>query len=242
MQYKADFYAEYGNFMRERYLDFGFTSGTVQEVDFLEQLLQLPTGAPILDVGCGVGRHSLELARRGYLPFGIDISSGFIEVAQQIAHVENLKAQFQVADARNLALVDEFEVAICLCEGAFGLAGNEEDHRRILAGIYRALKPGGRFVLNALNALNIARNVTPQSVFDAYTATEMHKETITSPQGESKEVEMYTTAFTYRELKLLLEEAGFIVEAGYGCHAGKFEARPLTVNDYEIMMVAHRNS
>src|SRR5690348_13390407 len=101
MQYKADFYTEYGNFMRERYLDFGFTSGTVQEVDFLEQLLQLPTGAPILDVGCGVGRHSLELARRGYLPFGIDISSGFIEVAQQIAQVENLKAQFQVADARN---------------------------------------------------------------------------------------------------------------------------------------------
>src|SRR5207244_109871 len=112
MQYPGDFYAPIGDFLREQYLKYGFTKGTVGEVDFIIDLLNLPTGARILDVGCGTGRHSLELARRGYRPFGVDISSGFIEVARERATAEGLDAEFLLADARQLTLPQEFDAAI----------------------------------------------------------------------------------------------------------------------------------
>jgi 2-polyprenyl-3-methyl-5-hydroxy-6-metoxy-1,4-benzoquinol methylase len=66
-------------------LNYGFTRGTKQEVDFLIDLMELPRQSQILDIGCGVGRHSLELARRGYRPLGIDISEEFIRYATKIA-------------------------------------------------------------------------------------------------------------------------------------------------------------
>lgn len=240
MQYKGDYYAEVGNFLKDKYFDFDFTKGTVSEVDFLVEELKLPKGAYILDIGCGPGRHSLELARRGYQTLGVDISAGFVEVANRQAGQEGLKAEFRVADARQLELAEQFDAAICLCEGAFGLAGDEVGHRQVLAGLIRALKPGARFILSAIYALNVARNAKDFDSFDPYTATFMHKETITSPGGEQREVELYTTAFTYRELKFLFEEAGFGVEAGYGCIAGRFEKKPLTLDDFEIMIVARK--
>ncbi|HEX2916347.1 MAG TPA: class I SAM-dependent methyltransferase [Chloroflexia bacterium] len=240
MPYSGTFYEPIGDFLGEKYLDFNFTHGTQHEVDFLLELLQLPKGSTILDIGSGPGRHSLELARRGYRTFGIDISSAFIEIARAQAQAENLPARFQITDARQLAFKHEFEAAICLCEGAFGLAGDENGHRQILAGIYQALKPGALFVLTALNAFYTARYLTSQSKFDPYTSTEEQQQVFTNPQGESREVTIYTTSFTFRELKFLLEEAGFKVEAGYGCIAGSFSRKPLTIEDFEVMMVSRR--
>lgn len=240
MKYQGTFYASIGNFLGESYLNFDFTKGTLDEVNFLVDMLNLPVGAAILDVGCGPGRHSLELARRGYRPTGVDISSAFIEIAAREAEKEGLPAQFRLGDARFLEFDREFDAAICLCEGAFGLAGDETGHRQVLQGVYRALKPGGRFVLTALNALFVARNLTGESIFDPYTSTEEQHSIFTNAQGESQEVTIYTTSFTYRELKFLLEETGLEVEAGYGCIAGGFGRKPLTVQDYEIMMLCKR--
>lgn len=241
MNYDGGYYADIGDFLRERYLDWGFTKGTLQEVDFLVDLLRLPPGARILDVGCGPGRHSLELARRGYRPLGVDISPGFIEVARQRAAAANLPAEFQVADARQLQLPAEFDAAICLCEGAFGLAGDEAGHRAVLDGVRRALRPGAPFVLTVIHALHLARQIDPQQGnFDAYTTTVRDEETITSPAGEQRQVAIYTTAFTHRELKLLLGEAGLPLEAAWGCVAGRFARKPLGIDDVEIMALARR--
>ncbi len=132
MQYDGGYYAAVGDFLREAYLEYGFTRGTIQEVDFLVSALGLAPGAPILDIGCGPGRHSLELARRGLQITGIDISPGFVEVARKQALAEGLTAEFRVADARRLDFSVEFAGAICLCEGAFGLAGDEAAHRQVL--------------------------------------------------------------------------------------------------------------
>jgi cyclopropane fatty-acyl-phospholipid synthase-like methyltransferase len=238
MQYPGDFYAPIGDFLREQYLNYGFTKGTVSEVDFILNLLNLPKGARILDVGCGTGRHSLELARRGYHSFGVDISSGFIEVARERATEEGLNAKFLLADARQLTLPPEFDAAICLCEGAFGLVGSDDGHRQVLAGVHRALKPDAPFVLTAIHALAQARRVREGDIYDPYTCIYVSHETLSNAQGTTREVDLYTTAFTYRELKWLLEEAGFQVEAGFGCTAGRFQRVPLGIDDMEIMMVS----
>lgn len=238
--YDGAYYAEIGDFLGERYLDYGFTKGTVQEVDFLVELLALPEGARILDVGCGPGRHSLELARRGFRTLGVDISRAFFEIASRRAAEEGLPAEFVAADARAMTFAGEFDAAICLCEGAFGLAGNEDGHRQVLSGIHRALRPAAPFVLTALNALAAARAVEEAGAFDPYTCTAVTREQVEGAAGERREVEYFTTAFTYRELTWLLADAAFTVEAGYGCTAGQFARRPLDVDDIEIMMVARR--
>ncbi|WMT41681.1 methyltransferase domain-containing protein [Paenibacillus sp. D2_2] len=236
-KYSGNFYEEIGDFLGESYLNYGFTKGTLQEVDFLIEHMELRTGDSILDIGCGPGRHSLELARRGIIPTGIDITSSFIELAQKRAAEENLNATFMVADARHVPLSQQFDSAICLCEGAFGLAGDDEGHRQILREIHRLLRPQALFTLTAINVLNVAR--TNESI-DAYTSTSSTKETITNSKGDTKEVDIYTTAFTFRELKLLLEGSGFEVLDGYGCIAGNFSTKRLSVNDIEIMITARR--
>ena len=239
LQYDGALYAEVGDFIRENYLEYVFTKGTLQEVDFLVETLNLPQGARILDVGCGAGRHSLELARRGFATVGVDISAGLVEVAKKGARAESLNATFFVKDARGLEFDGDFDAAICLCEGAFGLAGDEQGHRDILNGVQRALKPGGTFILTAINALSGIRNATTE-LFDPYTLTATFEETLSSPAGHTKTVTLYTTAFTYRELKWLLQDAGFDVNASYGCVAGKFERKALTLEDIEIMMIAKK--
>lgn len=159
MEYDGTFYAPIGNFMAEAYDDFGFTHKTQHQVDFLADALTLQPDARILDVGCGTGRHSLELARRGYRTMGVDISEGMVNVGRRQAAEEDLPAEFHMADARDLRFEHEFDAAICLCEGAFGLAGNEEGHRRILAGVACALNPGAPFILTAINVLKVARQL-----------------------------------------------------------------------------------
>lgn len=240
MDYNGTFGREISNFQRERYLEQGYTKGTSQEVDFLLELLELPPEARLLDVGCGPGRHCLELARRGFRPVGIDIAETFIDYANEVAAAERLPAEFRVMDARALEFEGEFDAVICLCEGAFGIAGDEAAHRKILAGVSRALRPGARFVLTAINAFSATRNEDPATYTDPYTATSSWTQTLQNPQGETRAFKMYCTAFTYRELKWLLEGVGLEVEAGYGCVAGNFTREPLRLTDIEIMMVARK--
>ena len=239
-QYRGDYYAEIGNFLREKYLEYGFTRGTKQEVDFLVEALELKPGMKVLDIGCGPGRHSLELARRGILATGIDISSGFIEIAQKVASKERLPATFLVADARTLAFDSEFDAAICLCEGAFGLVGPEESHTRVLRNIHHALKLGSPFAMTVINALAAARHATIKH-FDAYTCTYVERETISNLANEQKEYEFFTTAFTARELRWMLERECFLVEGLYGCTIGNFARRKLSLEDCEIMAIARRS-
>lgn len=237
--YSGDYYAEIGNFLREKYLEYGFTRGTRQEVDFLIEALELKPGMKVLDVGCGPGRHSLELARRGIQTTGIDISSGFIEVAQKVASKERLPATFIVADARKLNYDSEFDAAICLCEGAFGLVGPEEVHAQILRNIHHSLKIGAPLTITVINALAAARHANIKH-FDAYTSTYVERETIINATNEQKEFEFYTTAFTARELRWMLERECFLTEGLYGCTIGAFARRKLSLEDCEIMAIARR--
>lgn len=238
--YDGGYYKEIGDFQRELYGEMGFVHGTVQEVEFLVDLLHLPEGARILDVGCGTGRHSLKFARRGFRPVGVDISSGLVEVARGLAVAEQLDATFHIGDARALGFAGEFDAAICLCQGAFGIAGSEAGHRQILSGVSQALKPDAPFVLTAISALLTIRSQDLAAGFDPYTLTSRWTETFRSPEGEAQDMVMHCTAFTYRELKWLLEGARLEVQAAYGCVAGRFERKPLTLDDVEIMMVAKK--
>ena len=135
--------------MGSAYLRYSFTKGTVNEIDSIVRLLNLRPGDRVLDVGCGPGRHSHELARRGMIVHGIDISQTFIDLATTNA---TSGSTFERMDARELSFDSEFDAVICLCQGAFGLMTAGGHDIEVLTCIRRALKPTGSLALSAFNA------------------------------------------------------------------------------------------
>jgi 2-polyprenyl-3-methyl-5-hydroxy-6-metoxy-1,4-benzoquinol methylase len=95
-----------------------FTQGTIGECDFIENEINFDRSLRILDVGCGTGRHSIELTKRGYSVIGIDLSESQLARAKEKAAAQNLQIDFRRHDARKLPFKSEFGLAIMLCEGA----------------------------------------------------------------------------------------------------------------------------
>ena len=130
-----------------------FTRGTIGECDFLESEIGGDRSVPILDIGCGTGRHAIELVRRGYRVTGIDLSPSQIEQARAKTVKGGLVPDFRVADARALPFRGEFDMAVMICEGAFPLMETDEMNFEILRSAARALRPGGKLVMTTLNGL-----------------------------------------------------------------------------------------
>ncbi len=121
-----------------------FTQGTIGECDFIEQEAGHDKSLNILDIGCGTGRHSIELAKRGYRLNGVDLSSSMIGHAKKKALSLSLDIDLRVMDARKLTFKEEFDMAIMLCEGGFSLMETDEMNFEILKGATRALKGKGK--------------------------------------------------------------------------------------------------
>ncbi len=130
-----------------------FTQGTAGECDFIENELKSDKSLKILDVGCGTGRHSIELTKRGFDVTGIDLSESQLARAREKAGSNNLKIDFRKEDARNLPFSDEFDVAIMLCEGGFPLMETDEMNYGILRSVTKSLKKDGKFIFTTLNGL-----------------------------------------------------------------------------------------
>jgi ubiquinone/menaquinone biosynthesis C-methylase UbiE len=98
-----------------KYDNENFTQGTTGECDFIEAEIEYNKNARILDIGCGTGRHSIELTKRGYRVTGIDLSDSMLKRAKEKAAELGLQVDFQKHDARDLPFYDEFDLAIMIC-------------------------------------------------------------------------------------------------------------------------------
>ena len=219
------------------YLRYSFTKGTVREVDYLEAVLNMQPGMRVLDVGCGPGRHAHELARRGFDVHGIDISQSFIDLAAADAPPN---ATFERRDARDLCFDAEFDVVICLCQGAFGLMTANGDDTRVLACIARALKPGGRLALSAFNAY-FAVKYHDEAQFDALSGVSHERTQVKNPAGEAMEVDLWTGCYTPRELHLLCGVVGLRVDVISSVEPGAYGAEPATTESPEFLVLATRS-
>lgn len=227
------------------YLRYSFTKGTEQEVGFLVDALGLAPGMRVLDVGCGPGRHAHALGRLGVAVHGVDISERFLEVARSGAPDG---VTFERLDARSLPFDGSFDAAISLCQGAFGLAdgpgaadGHLDPDGRVLAGIARALRPGGRAAISAFSAYFQVRHLEAMgSSFDAQRGINHERTSIKDEQGTDAEVDLWTTCFTPRELRLLAAGAGLEAEHVWSVAPGAYARDEPTVHSEEFLVVARR--
>lgn len=145
-----------------------WTENTKDEVDFIEKTLGLTGNEKILDLACGYGRHSLELARRGYTVTGVDITPAYVEDANKNATQENLKATFFCDDLRNLHYENEFDVVLNMADGAIGYLENDLENLKIFDVIAKALKLGGKSFIDVQSG-DYAHAHFPQKLWDAGT-------------------------------------------------------------------------
>lgn len=125
---------------------------TINQVDFIIKQLDLKGGERILDLACGYGRHSLELAKRGFEVVGIDITSEYVNDANKNAVEQNLNAKFICSDIRDVSFENEFDAVLNLADGAIGYLENDNENHKIFETISNALKPGGKSFMDIMNA------------------------------------------------------------------------------------------
>jgi SAM-dependent methyltransferase len=236
----GDWFGPLARFLGPAYLRNAFTKGTAQEIDFLWDALALMPGQRVLDVGCGPGRHALELARRDIEVVGIDASPEFVGLARETARIEALPARFEVQDVRDLLYPGEFDAAICLCQGGFGLLGGR-DEVDVFRRIVMAVRPGGALAVSAFHAAFAVRFLEEDEEFDAATGVLHERSTVRNDDGEEREFDLWTTCFTTRELELLAAVAGVAIDGVYGVTPGRYRADPPALSCPELLLVGHRD-
>jgi SAM-dependent methyltransferase len=231
------------------YLRYSFTRGTTNEVEFLVDALGLRSGDRVLDVGCGPGRHAYELGRLGITVHGVDISRRFVDLATADAPAG---VTFERMDARRLTFDGEFDAAVSLCQGAFGLVGAGpgteaassivDPDGEVLLGMSRAVRPGGVVAVSAFSAYFVVRFLEEHDSFDAARGVNLERTTVRSEDGAELDVELWTSCFTPRELRLLADRCGLEVEQLWGVRPGRYATDAPDLDHPEFLLVARRPS
>lgn len=134
---------------------------TFLEVNRLIKLVGgLNTSSRILDLCCGIGRHSIELARKGFAVTGVDITKSYLQIAREKAAKEELDIEFVHSDMRHFCRKGAFDLVVNLCT-SFGYFDDMADDIQVLRNIYDSLAPGGRFLIEIWGKEVIAARFTP---------------------------------------------------------------------------------
>jgi 2-polyprenyl-3-methyl-5-hydroxy-6-metoxy-1,4-benzoquinol methylase len=252
-QWYESLFENYGR----KYDEENFTQGTSGECDFIEKEIIYDKSLKILDIGCGTGRHSLELANRGYTVTGIDLSESQLERAREKAIATDLHVDFQKHDARRLPFKGEFDLAIMICEGAFPLMETDEMNYEILRNTAAALKPGGKLIFTTLNGLfplfhsieNFCASGSKEgnatyrkSSFDLMTFRDFNRTSVEDDSGNTKELECNERYYVPPEITWLLKSLGFGKIAIHGAKLGAFSRDDrLSTDDFEMLVIAEKH-
>ncbi|MFA6217390.1 MAG: class I SAM-dependent methyltransferase [Candidatus Omnitrophota bacterium] len=233
-----------------------YVHGTLGECDFIEQEIERDKSLKIIDIGCGTGRHSIELSKRGYTITGIDLSESQLKRAKEKAAKLGLKIDFQKHDARNLPFEGEFDLAIMLCEGGFSLMETDEMNFEILKNATKALKDNGKFIFTTLNGLfplfhsvkefyesaaKEGNSTCKNCSFDLMTFRDHNTVAFEDDAGNKKELTCNERYYVPSEITWLLKSLGFKKIDIFGAKLGEFSRNDkLTTENFEMLVVAEK--
>jgi len=251
-QWYESLFENYG----EKYDIENFTHGTIGECDFIEKEIDFDKSLKIIDIGCDTGRHSVELAKRGYKVTGIDLSESQLARAKEKAKAQNLQIDFQKHDARKLPFENEYDLAIMFCEGAFPLMETDEMNYEILRNATNSLKAAGKLIFTTLNGLfplfhsveECCASTTKEgnatyskNVFDLMTFRDFNITTVEDDFGNKKELECNERYYVPSEITWLLKSLEFKKIDIYGAKLGAYSRNDkLTTDDFEMLVIAEK--
>ena len=231
-----------------------FVQGTVGECDFIEQEISCDKSSKIIDIGCGTGRHAIELTKRGYNVIGVDLSENQIKRAREKAEEVGLTIDFQTQDARNLPFDGEFDLAIMLCEGGFSLMDTDEMNFDILKNATKALKSKGKLIFTALNGLfplfhsvnefyksaqKEGQSQCKECSFDLMTFRDHNTAVFEDDSGNKRELKCNERYYVPSEITWLLKTLGFKKIDIFGVKLGAYSRNDkLTTEDFEMLVIA----
>jgi SAM-dependent methyltransferase len=203
---------------------------TRNEIDFVLERLELEPGARVLDVACGHGRHSLELARRGFVVTGVDLSPRSIALAREATRRERLDVTFVERDARDLGFDEEFDAAINLFTSALGYFDEESENQRVVDAVAQAMRRGGSFLVDTINLLSLARGfrelhweeyesgtlLVERRAFDFERGRTRADWTFVRPDGRRRTISHSLRVYAPHELTAMFEAAGLDVAGSWG--------------------------
>lgn len=234
-----------------------FTKGTIGECDFIEKEIGYNKDLNILDVGCGTGRHAIELSKRGYHVTGVDLSDSMLQKAKQNAKKQQVHVHFEKHDARKLPFTSDFDIALMLCEGAFPLMETDEMNYHILENASNALKSkNSKIIFTTLNGLfplfhsvkdflNSQKNETnaeqSANTFDLMTFRDHSIVTVVDDDGQKKELRCNERYYVPSEITWMLKSLGFTKIDIFGAKLGAFRRDDrLTTEDFEMLVIAEK--
>lgn len=224
-----------------------FEERAPEEVNFIEDVLSLPKNAKILDLCCGLGRHSIELAKRGYEVTGVDITSQYLETARNKAKENGVKINFIESDMRNISFSEEFDAVINMFT-SFGFFEEESDNFKVLKNVSKVLKPGGKFLIDVINRDWIVKNYKERDwretaeglvleirKFDLSRSINYGKQIIIR-EGKRTEKDVLVRMYSFHELKSMLESVDLKIIAYYG----GFKKEELTFGSMRMIIISQK--
>ena len=222
---------------------------TRKEADFIQKALQVPAPARLLDVPCGNGRHSIELASRGYGLTGVDISKPFLEQARKESSKRGLAITWEQLEMRDLLWSSSFDGAFSF-GNSFGFL-DDEGNAEFLRAVNRVLRPDARIVLDASSvAENILRGIedhTEMKIGDILFVEDNRYDHVTGRldteytfvRGDQTEKRAGShRIYTFRELQGMLSAAGFV-----DCQAfGSIDEQPFRLGSHGLYFVAAKRA
>ena len=201
---------------------------TSREVESIVKMMDLKPKANILDLCCGYGRHSIELAQRGFKVTGYDLSDFFLQKAKKDSAALGLKIEFKKGDMRRLPFEDRFDAVVNIFT-SFGFFDTEKDDLKVLKGVCKALRKKGLFLLDLINREQQIRNfqrrrwrperdftMLEDNFFDLFTSRLETTRTLLFQNGKRREYSISLRLYSFAEILNLLKKAGFVLESVYG--------------------------
>jgi len=218
-----------------------------REAQAVKRALRLRRGDRVLDLCCGIGRHSIALARLGLEVTGFDLNEGYLRRARREAGRQKVKARFLRGDMREPAFASEFHAVINIFT-SFGYY-DDGTNQEVLERIARALRPGGKFLIETMNRNGLMKNyrtwevsaigrdlVVRRHEFDPLTARMKSSWRVVRGNRVLDLGGFDLRIYAPNELAAMIERAGLTVASA----SGGLDLSPLLPDSRRQLLIAHK--